>query len=131
MDELRIASTATSIDEPARSALLARARAYPHWRTLHGYLVEQGFTPNEPAAYAAWQGSTLVRHVVIAEYLAAPDKAALPMDRGISRKATLGFYVEEDGQMGAQALLDLGGIVDCALQVTDTGIEKLSTPGKF
>jgi len=32
---------------------------------VHTYLIEQGFIPGEPAAYAAQLGAVLVRHAVV------------------------------------------------------------------
>lgn len=130
MAETRIPDTITPVDDPTRAALLARAHAHPHWPTLHAYLVEQGYIPNEPAVYAARLGDVLVRHVVVVEYLAIPDEATLPPSTSITRKATLGFYVEVDGQMGVHAFMNKGEAFDYALQVTDTGIEELPIPAR-
>ena len=128
MAEMRIADTIAPVDDTARASLRARAYAHPHWPPLHAYLVEQGLTPNEPVVYEARLGDVLVRHVVIVEYRATLDKVTPLPDENTSRKATLGFYVEVDGQIGVQAFVTKREASDYALQVTATGIEELPIP---
>lgn len=129
MDEHSIADSVTPADAATEAALLARLATDTEWRTLHDYLVADGFAPDSaPRAYVAYRAGVLLRSVVAAKYLPVRGEKPTTAPPSPPRETTLALGIEADGTNWVQALILDEGPPVRVLRVTANGEVVASGP---